>query len=269
VSEGLAALAAETEAIVAAGRYGEVEIGADVAAAVAGTRLFLPTDDLPAPPGPPGPVHVEVTPETSLAAARRLAAVEPGQGDREPAVLNFASARNPGGGFRGGARAQEESLARASALVVTLESKPGFYRHHRADKDLRYSDRVIHSPGVPVFRDDDGALLDELYQVAFLTAAAPNAGAIRRNQPRDAGSIPEVLERRAARVLDIAAALGHRRLVLGAWGCGVFENDPETVARAFRTALAGERPFDLVVFAVLDTRKGAPTRAAFERVLRP
>jgi len=31
----------------------------------------------------------------------------------------------------------------------------------------------------------------------------------------------------------LAAAHGYTRLVLGAWGCGVFRNDPEVVAAAF------------------------------------
>ena len=34
----------------------------------------------------------------------------------------FLGARNPGGGYRNGALAQEETLARSSGLVPTLES---------------------------------------------------------------------------------------------------------------------------------------------------
>jgi hypothetical protein len=118
------------------------------------------------------------------------------------------------------------------------------YDFHRRQGDLRYSDRVIYSPGVPVFRADDGALLDEPYLVSFLTAAAPNLGAIAASQP----------------------AHGHRELVLGAWGCGVFKNDPAVVAAVFAARLAhAQGRFDRVVFAVLDHRPGAPTRAAFIR----
>jgi uncharacterized protein (TIGR02452 family) len=70
-----------------------------------------------------------------------------------------------------------------------------------------------------------------------------------------------VLRRRAARVLAVAAAHRHRRLVLGAWGCGVFGNDPTMVAEAFAAAL--ERyPMEHVVFAVL-----GPNRAEFAAVL--
>lgn len=61
----------------------------------------------------------------------------------------------------------------------------------------------------------------------------------------------------------------YRRLVLGAWGCGVFRNDPAQVAGAFRTLLGpGGRfagAFERVAFGILDRTPGATVRAAFER----
>jgi uncharacterized protein (TIGR02452 family) len=145
---------------------------------------------------------------------------------------------------------------------------PQFYALHRRTQDLRYSDRVIYSPRVPVFRDEDGTLLEEPYPVSFLTVAAPNLGAILTGQPAMADSVPGVLATRARRVLEVAAAHRHRALVLGAWGCGVFRNDPATVARVFAKHLdqmAGW--FDRVVFAVLDHQRGTPTYNAFAEAL--
>ncbi|MFB9360214.1 TIGR02452 family protein [Actinoplanes nipponensis] len=255
MSERLRAIARETVAITERGWYhdpGGTEVRIDVAPAVAGTRLHLPTEELPA--GDAGPAGlVEVTGESTLAAARRLGG--------DVAALVFASARSPGGGFLNGAQAQEESIARSSGLYPCLRAAGEFYTFHRSHAELTYSDRVIYSPGVPVFRDDRAALLTQPYPVSFLTAAAPNLGAIRRNQPDRAAGVPEVLRRRAARILAVAAAHGHRRLVLGAWGCGVFGNDPTTVAEAFAAALAGQ-PMVHVVFAVL-----GPNRAEFAAVL--
>jgi uncharacterized protein (TIGR02452 family) len=200
---------------------------------------------------------VDVTNETSLAAARRL-----GEG---VACLVFASARHPGGGFLNGAQAQEESVARSSALYACQRAAEPFYTFHRELRELTYSDRVIYSPDVPVFRDDHGDLLPQPYPVTFLTSAAPNRSAIARNQPHLLADIPGVLARRSSRVLKIAAAHGHRRLVLGAWGCGVFGNDPALVAETFATALRDHPYFERVVFAVLDHQHGTPTYAAFAR----
>lgn len=260
MSSRLRAIAKETVAIVERGRYvaapgEEVTIAAEVAAAVAGTRLYLPDDTLPPPSTVDEPAVVEVTNESSLSAAHRL-----GTG---VACLVFASARNPGGGFLNGAQAQEESVARASALYHCLRAAADFYAHHRREPWLTYSDRVIYSPAVPVLRDERGGLLPRPYPVSFLTAAAPNRAALARNQPEHLAEVPAILRRRAARVLDVAAAHGHRRLVLGAWGCGVFGNDPATVAAAFAAALSDRPYFERIVFAVLDRAAVAPTYTAF------
>jgi uncharacterized protein (TIGR02452 family) len=265
VSSRLRAIARETVTIAEEGYYraahGEVAVGEQVSRAVAGTRLYLPDDEVQRPSPVRPPAVIQVTGESTLAAARRLG------GDL--ACLVFASARNPGGGFLNGAQAQEESLARGSALYACLRAAGDFYAYHRARPELTYSDRVIYSPSVPVFRDDKGTLLESPYPVSFLTAAAPNRAAIARSQPEHLPDLPAVLGRRAARVLAVAAAHGHRRLLLGAWGCGVFGNDPATVAAAFATALHASPWFDEVTFAVLDRQNGTPTLTAFADVLQP
>ncbi|GAA2586192.1 TIGR02452 family protein [Actinomadura fulvescens] len=253
-----------------------VTVAGAVDATVRGTVLHRPEEldallaGLPASPGLE--TRVEVTGETTLAAARRLRGPcgMPGSApEGVPLALNFASAKNPGGGFLNGAHAQEEGLARSSALYASLRAAREFYDFHRAQGDLLYSDHMIYSPAVPVFRDDAGRLLEEPYDVAFLTSPAPNRGAIR-DEAR-AARIPEVLRLRARKVLAAAVGHGHRRLVLGAWGCGVFRNDPAEVAEAFAEPLrpGGEFAgrFEHVVFAVWDTAKGAPRHAAFDRVL--
>ncbi|QGV77381.1 TIGR02452 family protein [Streptomyces ficellus] len=268
MSARLREIAKRTEEIVAVGRYEAPDgrpltIGPQVAAALARTVLYGP-QPVPVTPGTDRTTRFEVTGESSLDAARRLTEAAPG---RPVAVLNFSSARNPGGGYLNGAQAQEEALCRASALYATLRRVPEFYDHHRADRSPFYTDRVIHSPAVPVFRDDRGRLLNSPYTVGFLTSPAPNAGVIARRSPGEAGRIPAALASRAERVLETAAVCGYRRLVLGAWGCGVFRNDPATVAAAFRSLLTGEgrfaRHFEEVVFAVLDRTPGATTLGAF------
>jgi uncharacterized protein (TIGR02452 family) len=264
MSGRLREVAGQTVAIVEAGEYRNaagslVTIADAVSAAVAGTRYYQPGETLMRTgPSATAPV-IEVTQESTLMAARRV--------DGAAACLVFASAKNPGGGFLEGATAQEESIARSSALYPCLLAAPDFYAFHRDQRDPRYSDRVIYCPGVPVFRDDAGALLDRPYQTAFIAAAAPNLGAIVRQQPEHCAAVPGVLRRRARRVLQVAAAHGHRTVILGAWGCGVFRNDPMVVANAFADALREVDQFDRVIFAVLDGRPGMPVYAAFESIL--
>jgi uncharacterized protein (TIGR02452 family) len=251
----LAKVAAETDRIVADGHYRtptgvEIDISAAISESVAGTRHYLPGEA--APNGTPrgDACRIEVTNESTLDATARLAA----QGTDEVLCLNFASARKPGGGYQRGAQAQEESLARASGLAECLRAVPEFYTFHRAKGDAIYSDRIIYSPGVPVFRDNHNRLLEQPYRVAMLTAAAPNASAVRTEDER--AMLPDVLRRRARKVLEVASGHGHHRLVLGAWGCGVFGNDPDLVADVFATLLTGSgklaNRFSTVLFAVLD-----------------
>ncbi len=174
-------------------------------------------------------------------------------------VLNFASARNPGGGFLKGAHAQEESLARSSALYSSLQRVRAFYDYHRTQKTCLYSDRMIYSPGCPVFRKDDGTLLDKPYLVDMLTSPAPNAGVIRRKEPGNAIKIQPVLLERGAKILALFARNECKQLILGAWGCGVFQNDPALVADMFYGYLkpGGEfyGRFQSIRFSVLDTSR--------------
>jgi uncharacterized protein (TIGR02452 family) len=259
-----AQIAQQTDQIVREGRYVtrtgvDVTIADAVASAVRGTMLHLPDEPDNGLARYSGPTRIEVTDESTLSAARRLATAASDQ----VACLNFASARKPGGGYRSGAQAQEESLARSSALAACLAAAPDFYSYQG---DARYTDRVIYSPGVPVFRDDTGGLLNRPYRVAFLSAAAPNVSAM--TDPAMLAEVPEILLRRTGRVLAVAQQHAYRRLVLGAWGCGVFGNDPSTVASAFAKQLSGPfaGAFAHIVFAILDDRgdRLAAFRSAFE-----
>jgi uncharacterized protein (TIGR02452 family) len=215
---------------------------------------------LPAPTIP----TIQVLNCTTLAAARMLATQFP-----SVACLNFASAKNPGGGFLSGSQAQEESLARASGLYATLRAQPEFYDQHRRLRTSLYSDRVIFSPGVPVFRDAADRLIAELWQTTFISAAAVNAGAVRQNEPRQVGRIVPVMEQRTRMVLAVAAAHGCEALVLGAWGCGVFHNDPATIAGVFSKVLAEaifQGRFKHMAFAIYDRAPQPETFTAFQRL---
>lgn len=262
-----ASIAQDTLRILDAGTYvspvGNIVALADlVAAAKAGTCLYDPDVVPRARPAPSRGTVVSVTAETTCEAIARLAR----EGHRHLGALNFASARNPGGGFLGGAQAQEEAITRSSALYPCLLTQPAYYERNRAGRSLLYLDLAIYSPGVPFFRDDAGRLLDSPALCSVITAPAPNAGAVRDNQPEDIPAIQPTLRRRAELVLAIAAAEKIDRLILGAWGCGVFRNDPVAVAATFRDLLCGgpfEGVFTEVVFAIHDRTPGQETLRAF------
>ena len=207
-------------------------------------KLTIPPDaGLPTPPAARfAETRVQVTNETTLGAARRLA-----DAGASPLALNFANGVHPGGGFLEGARAQEEVLCRSSALYETLVGDRMYEAHARRPRPDS-SDWAIYSPGVPVFRTDDGATLPRPWPLHVLTCAAPYAPAVGQPESGD------LLERRIGRVLAIARAHGHTALVLGAWGCGAFYDDPLRTARDFRAALEGEfaGSFADVVFAIAD-----------------
>lgn len=257
-----AATAKDTVEILAAGRYtnrrGEtVHIRHLLDAAIRGTASYPPDERVPRFTPSEKPTIYEVVNDTTLAAARKLAA----DGFR-PVALNFASARHPGGGFLGGARAQEESLCRASGLYACINGN-AMYRHHAPMPGGWYTNYAIYSPDVPVVKDDDGELLDEPYPCAFVTSPAVNVGALRG----ESGDVRDEMEDRVEKVLAVMAARGHDAAVLGAWGCGVFKNDPEVIADLFAGALRGKfaGAFAKVVFAVLDSSEDEHFIGPFKR----
>lgn len=211
---------------------------------------------------PPKNTVFELTTETSLAAAERLSKTE-----KDIFCLNFASAKNPGGGFLNGSQAQEESLARSSSLYNCLLTQEKMYATNRKLKNCLYTDDMIYAPEVPVLRRDNGDLLDNYYPVSFLTAPAVNAGVVREREPQNISSIDVVMRLRLEKLLSVAVVKGHTVLILGAWGCGVFRNNPTDVAEYFKYHLLEKgifaQAFDKIVFAVYGSGKETANFAPF------
>ncbi len=244
-----AEIARETAQITRDGFYTDASgkthnIAADTDKAVAQTRLYAP-DWTPEPLGESRfETRVEVTNETTLNAARRLF----GEG-RNAVSLNFASATTVGGGWLNGARAQEEFLCRNSTLAECLGEQREFYDFHKTHRAPRYSHTMLYSPDVPILRDEFDNLCAP-WPCSIITAAAPN---INYGMAIPLVEIRQLWSERVARVFDIALAHHHDSLVLGAWGCGAFKNDPMMVAQAFANVAAKyDGQFQLLLFAVLD-----------------
>lgn len=223
----------------------QVDLAKVIERSVHGTVAY-PPDVVFSPSSPSSyATQIDVANETTLSAVVRLLA-----GGCNPVSLNFASATHPGGGFLNGARAQEEYLARSSALYACLKDHP-MYEFHRQRRDALYTSYMLYSPAVPVFRSDDGILLEEPYTVGVITAAAPNASYLSSDRQPE---IEQAFWERIAKVLWIGLQHGHDAIVLGAWGCGAFGNDGRMVSRLFHEALAQgfHGAYRQVIFAIVD-----------------
>ena len=128
------------------------------------------------------------------------------------------------------------------------------YSYHSELNNPAYTDYVIYSPDVPVFRTDDGVLLEEPWVLSIVTCPAVNASQIARQAPVHLPTIRSIMSARTSKVLSVACSHGHCHIVLGAWGCGAFGISSELMADVFHEQLFGSfaGEFDTVVFAITD-----------------
>ncbi len=230
----------------------------------AGTVLYLKGYEAVAPEIKSDVPDVSVVRDTAFHCAASFA------GRGKTAVLNFANAYSPGGGVTQGVMAQEECLCRSSSLYAALTLPyiiKNYYKANQKNTGDMGTDAVIYSPGVVVFKTDDPVPenMTPRFQVDVITCAAPYLDPARARKYRE-DKLREVLEGRIRNILEAAAANGADYLVLGAFGCGVFNNPPELVAGVFRALLLDRgygRYFKKTVFAVKADDEGAPNLRAF------
>lgn len=184
-------------------------------------------------------------------------------------VMNFASAMHPGGGFLNGASAQEESLCRNSTLYASIGSPKAakMYKYNKKNDDPFYSDYMLISPYVTVFREVSGKLTPNQFNTAVVTVPAVNL----KRLPKDADRkrIPAIMEYRIEAMLCAALRRNYDTLILGAWGCGAFGHDAGDVAEYFKDALVNMEYFKYfrkIIFAVYDNGKEAYNYNSFVKV---
>ena len=210
---------------------------------VAAQKLILENEPLSIPdPRYADEAQVIVTRNRSFEAAAQYK-------DLHVCVLNFASATNPGGGVTRGSSAQEECLCRCSTLYNCLNTRAmweSFYTPHRKSGNPLHNDDIIFTPNVQVLKDDDYRLLVDPFAVDVITCAAPNlrerpANAFNPGYDKSVTISPDELrllhEQRARRIMTVAAQNKTDVLILGAFGCGAFRNDPMVVAQAYKNIL--------------------------------
>lgn len=186
-------------------------------------------------------------------------------------ILNFASATRPGGGVTNGSSAQEECICRVSGLYKCLcveEAMNNFYRPHQQKVGPLHNDDIIYTPNVPIVKTDDYDLLIDTVYLDILTCAAPNLRERNvvayndENAPAPTITDDELYQihvSRAKQIMNVAAAHNVDVLILGAFGCGAFKNNPNVVAKAYKDVLPYyEHLFKVIEFAIFSP-KGKPT----------
>jgi uncharacterized protein (TIGR02452 family) len=152
------------------------------------------------------------------------------------AVLNFASYKKAGGMFIEGSKAQEECLCHASTLYNVLKSIPTYYAWNEMHKNKAlYENRAIYSKDIVFFEnsEDNNSPLSTFCFCDVITCAAPNLSAAQKYCNVSEEENREALKSRIHFIFNIAAREGVENLILGAYGCGVFGQNPEEVAEIF------------------------------------
>jgi uncharacterized protein (TIGR02452 family) len=160
-------------------------------------------------------------------------------------VLNMASYKRPGGGVYNGARAQEECLFRCSNLIHVVSTD--FYPI--AENEALYTKDAIF------FKDKEYDYMDPV-ECDVVTIAAINLNENTKYDPlQNIKDYRKVTKDKIRLMISLAAKNGVQNLILGAWGCGVFKNDPKLMAQYFSEVLVGEGynlNFKNVVFAIIN-----------------
>jgi len=223
---------------------------------------------------------ITVSADRSYQAAMRLHKEIP---NAKIAVMNFANAFHAGGGVTKGSSAQEESLCRTSTLYPLLYRRTlrdTFYQHHHDLNTPKASDSLIYTEGVVICKTDEDLpirmLEKDWVKVDVLTIAAPD---LRNRSGKYAPLVGDGTNmqdaelfgyhvKRAIHMLTCAAAKNADVLVLGAFGCGAFRNNPEIVDRAYKTALqVFPKVFRQIEFAVYCPPGDTRNYKAFKDIL--
>lgn len=199
---------------------------------------------------------IAVCPEDCLTVAKKLT-----QEGCLTAVVNFASTREFGGGFTEGKKgSQEEEICYRSTLgaladyhlfnpnnKMSLAETTGALNNPNSDRPTK----VLWTPNVVVFRDENYDLIESSFIVGVLSCAA----LVRMNK---AGAPYNEKERKLMKALirtqlDVAHRKGCTAFVSGAFGCGKFGNPPGEVAELYREVITQEfkDAFRYVAFAIL------------------
>lgn len=181
------------------------------------------------------------------------------------AILNFADALKYGGWVEDGTQTQEENICRCTNLYPVIGSEKSheeYYAPNMRDVELRqilngyskhdersevYTDRIIYARDITVFKDDTTYADVEPRRFDVITSPSPKA------YLNTADAIA-VYTKRITQIILSAIDNGVECIVLGAWGCGAFGQNPEYVALSFAHVLNKYGGyFKKIIFAIKPT----------------
>ena len=194
-----------------------------------------------------------------------------------PAILNLASNVSPGGGYHKGTSAQEESLCQMSTLSQSLYQFGSLKYKHIRDANLPNIPGVypmdinyggIYSPNVVFFRNNKQyyfSIRDKKFSTAVITIASLS-NRIKNQYTNDErkyfnsdGTLTDegisIEKNKIRTIYRIALDNGHDSIVLGAFGCGVYNLLPSEVSKLFFDVLNEDEfkgNFKKLVFAILE-----------------
>lgn len=171
--------------------------------------------------------------------------------DSKPLIFIFGSAYKPGGGVVSGSKAQEEDIALHSSWYFQARHNDDFFKMDH--KDYIYSDYAVYTEKSLLMTDKYNQPLTEYKTISLITAAAPNLSAYKTNKIQiDSQKVYHAYEKRVRGLLNFAEQKGHKELVLGPWGCGVFGLSPTITANIFKRCLEENLYTGTVIFSILD-----------------
>ena len=225
--------------------------------------------------------EIRITKYKTLEAAYRLDEEFP---KSKICILNFASATNAGGGVTKGSRAQEECLCRTTTLYPVLNTRNNykdFYNFHRNRHDLKYTDTCIYTPGIVAIKSD--STIPQRYdkedwlKLDVISCPAPNLRVNPSNYMNKTtgkaikltdNELLELHKKRGKHILSVVASYNVDILVLGAFGCGAFQNNPSIVAKAYYDILPEfKNCFKVIEFAIYCTERDTKNYFAFYNLL--
>lgn len=175
-----------------------------------------------------------------------------------PLLLNMANRYTEGGGVLSGCLAQEE-LCRKTGLYVSISlSDNPHLASQMGAKYLIPEFGCIYSPAVPIVRErkeDHFEWIEKPQQLNFVSSAAYDTRHHGGDILPKGAAFEEGMRAKIKSQILCALAHGHDSLVLGAYGCGAFGQDPEKVSKWYSEELAPyQKYFRKITFAVLVAR---------------